>query len=214
MTEVDPLQLIHIHPFQGGEVVMGRVAGNLDHIGNRRHHTTRSQGRPSPGGRVLQRQAPSGGDIQMPRPGEVGFGVGLALTNIISAHHGLKGTGGERREDGVHEAAPRHGHQGAGNAPMAKFVQEIGGAGPPGDPIPNPRDHTVQEGINDPLHGENHRPMGLHVTGGVPKIHPHQGVGVGIGPAPVPMPVHHLEFAGDPVRLGVNERTVHVPEHR
>ena len=90
--------------------------------------------------------------------------------------------------------------------------EEFPRTGAPRDLPVQPGDHTVEQTLDDLVGGKLDSTVFLHVGGRIAQVEPDHGVGMVIGPLAVTEPIDEVTFGCEPVRFGVDERAVHVPQ--
>ena len=92
---------------------------------------------------------------------------------------------------------------------FSHYVMEVGAGGGSDTPEPDAR----AQGVLFVVDGQVERAVGAHVARRIAQVLAHHGVPVRVAPRTVAELAHDLELAGDPVRLSVDQRAVHVPQH-
>ena len=168
-------------------------------------------GRRHPGRRVLDRHARQRVDTELLGGAAVRLGVRLAVHHHVAGDHGLERARRELLEDLVDERSPRHRHEGARNAAQLEGGEQLAGARSPRDPLAEQRGDGVGELVDDLVRSQRHAATGAQHLGGVHQVEADDRHGVVVGPPPA-VPGDELVLAADPVRLGVDQRAVHVPQ--
>ncbi len=75
-----------------------------------------------------------------------------------------------------------------------------------------PGDHPVEQTVDDLLRRQFDVAVLLHVRRRVEQVETDHGLSVMVGPV-VPELLDQVAFRGEPVRLGIDQRAVHVPQH-
>ena len=114
-------------------------------------------------------------------------------------------------DDGVGQPSPRHGDQRAWDLLRAKFREQVARPWSPRDFLSHSGDHTVEELIDDLLDRQVDTPVIADVATRFVQILADDRMGVVHGPFAA-VRLDELELAVDPVRLGVDEGAIHVPQ--
>ena len=188
---------------------------DVAHVGHTEHPTTGSERRADAGGGVLDRHAVGRVGIAQLRAEQIRDRTGLALTgrHIVTGHDGGEGT---PRQPGHHrrdEAVPRHRHQRARNAGLVQLAQQPACAGSPRDVLLEPGDDPVEHPLDEFVRIERDARLLDDVVGRLQQVEPHHRLGVVLRPLAAER-LDDLALRLEPVRLGVDERAVHVPQHR
>ena len=120
---------------------------------------------------------------------------------------------GAAADDGVGQPPPRHGDEGARHTCGGTLRQQARRTRAPRQFAGRSRDHTVEQTLDDRVRFEPHATPVAQDDRGVEQVEPDDRVGVGRCPRAVELGDEFV-FALDPVRLGVDERAVHVPQDR
>ncbi len=164
-----------------------------------------------PGRRVLDRHAVARVDPEGLGGLEVGLGMGLTALHRVAGDDGLERVGRKTLEHGVDEAGPRHRHQGARHALLVERAEQLQRARPPRRTDPDPGDHVVEETFDDGLRLEVHAATRTQHGRSVEKVEADHRAGVVVGPRAAEL-VDERVLGRHPVRLGVDQGAVHVPE--
>ena len=115
-------------------------------------------------------------------------------------------------DDCVGQPPPRHGDHRARNAVGAQFGQQVPRPGTPRDGAADAGDHTVEKLVDDLVDRQVHPAVVTDVAARLGQVAADDRVSVLVAPR-TPVRLDELELALDPIRLGVDERAVHVPQH-
>ena len=145
-----------------GEVVEAHIFERVDdgesvaglerpHVGDAEHATPRSERRAHAGGGVLDRETVGRVEPACVGADQVGRGLrfALALGDLVAGHGRHERAVGQRGEDRVDEAAPRHRDERARDTGRAQVGQQLAGARPPWDLALETGDHAVEQPIDD-----------------------------------------------------------------
>ncbi len=168
-------------------------------------------GRTNTGWRVFEGDAVAGRDRQGACRGQVRLGMWLASPNLVADDGRRKRTAGQFGDDSVGQPSPRHGHHGTGDLVGAQLGQQIPRPGPPRHGVANAGDHSVEELVDDLVDRQVDPAVLADVATRLGQVAADDRVSVFVAPRPT-VSLDELELALDPVRLGVDERAIHVPQ--
>jgi hypothetical protein len=138
--------------------------------------------------------------------------VRLAVPHLVPGDDDLERPRGQLLEDGVRQQRPRHRHQGARDAVSGQLVEQLAGAGTPRDPAPDGGHHALEQPVDDLLGRQVDAAVRADVLGRGDQRVADERVRVLLGPDAAVLG-DDLVLGLDPVRLGVDEGAVHVPQH-
>src|SRR6185436_16586934 len=107
----------------------------------------------------------------------------------------------------------RHRDKRTGDARLPQRGEQLDGARPPGYVLTNSRNDAVEEFLDDSLGRQSDAHVLTYVAAGVEEILPDKVQRVLRRPLAA-VALGERELAGDPVGFGVDQRPIHVPEHR
>ena len=180
-------------------------------VGHGHHHAPGGLGRAGTGGRVLDRHARHRVDAERRGGPPVGLGMGLAVGHHVAGDHRLEGARREVQQHLVGDVLPRHGHHRARHAGGVERVEQFACAGAPRHVAADARQHRGGEVVDDLLRLDRQSGAPLDHRGGVQQVEPDDRHGVVVGPHAAEG-AHELVLALHPVRLGVDQRAVEVPQ--
>ena len=140
-----------------------------------------------------------------------GSGCGLPRLTASPVTTAPKVPARQRVEHRRDEAAVGHGHQRAGRAVLAERGEELDRPVPPRDLLPHPDHHPVEQLLDDLGRLEVDPAVLAQVATGVDQVAADQVHRVLVAPG-APVLLDQGVLRRDPVRLGVDQGAVHVPE--
>ena len=165
----------------------------------------------TPVGRVLQRDAILGRHRQGTRRGEVRLGMRLAAAHLVADDRRRERSARKLADDRVGEPPPRHRHQRARDLLGAELGQQITCPGPPWNLAADAGDHAVEQLVDDLVDRQVDVSVLADVAGGFAQVAADDGVGVFVAPRSA-VCFDELVLALDPVRLGVDQCAVEIPQ--
>ena len=135
----------------------------------------------------------------------------LARDHVVSGHHGVEAVEAEPIGDVVSHPADRHRHECRRDTSLPNLGQQLACSGAPRDSeLDELLEYPVGEAIDDLVLGEGHT-LGLDDPRRLPKTRADQLQRLLVTPVTSEV-VDELSLGGDPVGLGVDECSVHIPE--
>ena len=187
------------------ELVEGGHVRHPDHVAagaDRRAHA---------GVGVLDRHAVGGVDAEPGRGEQVGLGMGLAAGHLLTGDDGLERARWQLGDDRIDEPAPRHRHERARHTRRVELGQQAASSVTPRNPFLDLGDDAVEQAVDDLLRFQRDLAVLGDVGAADEEIVADERVGVLVGPG-VAVRLDQRVLGVDPVRLGVDERAVHVPQ--
>ena len=153
-----------------------------------------------------------GGEAERGGSGEVGLGVRLAELHDVAGDDHPEGLRRELGQDRRHEPLVRHGHQRARRTGRGQPLQHVDARrAATGTELLDPGDHAVEELLDDLLGRRLDAHVLADVAARLQQVVADQVEGVRVAPGAA-VPLSDLELGVDPVRLGVDQGAVHVPQ--
>jgi hypothetical protein len=180
-------------------------------VGDDQHGAAGSLRRPGPGVGVLDGQAVGRVDAQGATGLEVGLRVRLAAQHRITRDHLGERALRERGEDRCHEPAVGHRDQRARDAVLLQARQQLDCSRAPRHRPLDRGDDVVEELFHDQGRLEVDPHVLANVEAGLDQVVADEVECVLTGPGPA-VPLGQCVLRLDPVRLGVHQRAVHVPQ--
>ena len=162
---------------------------------------------------VLDREALARGDAERGGSGEVRLGVRLAELHVVAGDDHPEGLRRELGQDRRDEALVGHRHQRARRTGRRQLLEHLARARTPRHRVLHPGDHAVEELLDDLLGGRLDAHVLADVAARLEQVVADQVERVRAAPGAA-VPLGDLELGVDPVRLGVDQGAVHVPQDR
>ena len=170
-----------------------------------------ADGRAHAGVGVLDRHAVGGVDAEPGCGEQVGLGMGLAARHLLTGDDGLERARWQLGDDRIDEPAPRHRHERARHTRRVELGQQAAGSVTPRNTFLDLGDDAVEQAVDDLLRFQRDLAVLGDVGAADEEIVADERVGVLVGPR-VAVRLDQRVLGVDPVRLGVDERAVHVPQ--
>ncbi len=188
-----------------------RCRRDRHHVAHADDHAAGAFGGRDAGRRVLDGDARQRIDAEVFGCTPVGLGMWLAVHHLIAGDHGLERAGRELADDLVGRLPPRHRHQRAGNAAQLQGGEQLACSRSPRHALAHEVGDCSGQLVDDLVRSQRHSTTGADHLGGVHQVEADDRHRVVVGPTPS-VGRDELVLATDPVRLGVDQRAVHVPE--
>jgi len=135
----------------------------------------------------------------------------LGELHVVTADDHVERVESDRLDDPRGHPVHRHRHQGSGNLGALEVGEQLAGAGPPWHRDRHLLEHAVSHPLDDGVGGHVDAAR-LEDDRGVPQAHPDYLEAVLVGPG-ASEGGDQFGLGDHPVRLGVDEGAIHVPEN-
>ena len=196
---------------QGREHDALRCLGNRQEVAHRHDYATGGFRRRQTGRRVLDRDARDGIEAELLGGSAIRLGMRFAVHHHVAGDHGVERLRREVLDDHVDESLPRHRHEGAWHAAQLQSGEQLSRSWSPRDTLANQSSDAVGQLVDDLVGTQGHAAASAQDLGGIHQVEPDDRQGVVVRPTPA-VAGDELVLAANPVRLGVDQRAVHVPQ--
>lgn len=152
-------------------------------------------------------------DPEQPGACEIGLGMRFTELHVVADDDGVETSLGKTSHHFIGEPAPGHGDEGRRDTGTAKVGEQFAGARAPRHLDLNARHHSIEQHLDDLDRLSVHSTVFTDVRTGIEEIRSDERFCVLMTPRAA-MSFDDVVFGIDPIRFGVDDRAVHVPQHR
>ena len=188
-----------------------RTRRDVEDMGDSQRRTPCGQCAGTPCRGILDRHTLVRRHSQRFRGRQVRRRIRLSLPHLVTGHHCGERAGGRSSDHRVSETSPRHRHERAGNSGRPARDEQLRRSVAPREMPADSLDDAVEQPLHDLFGVEVDPATRAQLDRRVDEVEPDDRVRVGLRPAATELGDERV-FALHPVRLGVDQRAVHVPQ--